>query len=91
MAVTGANRHDVIQLERVLDAVIALAPEGIDCFLYADRGYDGEPASRPSNERGYTPRVHREKRKPDRPPKNRRWIVEVPYSWFNRFRKILVR
>jgi putative transposase len=36
-------------------------------------------------------RVARKKRRRGRPPKNRRWVVEAAHSWFNRFRKLLVR
>ena len=60
-------------------------------FLYADRGYDGEPAQETIIARGYAPRVSRKKRKRGRPPKNRRWVVEAAHSWYNRFRKLLVR
>jgi len=59
--------------------------------LYADKGYDGGPVREEIRLRGYTPRVAGKKRRRGRPPKNRRWIVEVTHSWFNRFRKLLVR
>ena len=35
--------------------------------------------------------VRRKKRKRGRPPQNRRWVVEAAHSWFNPFRKLLVR
>jgi putative transposase len=91
LIVTGANRHDVSQLTAVLDAVVICLPERKECFLYADKGYDGEPAQRAIRSHGYIPRVTRKKRTRGRPPKNRRWVVEVAHSWFNRFRKLLVR
>jgi len=91
LIVTGANRHDVTQLPAVLDAMVYPLPEGIKAYLYADKGYDGEPAQRTIRSHGYLPRVCRKKRRRGRPPKNRRWIVEVAHSWFNRFRKLLVR
>ncbi len=89
--VTGANRHDVTQVEPILDSIVIPLPDGLRCFLYADKGYDGEPAQRAILERGYTPRVSRKKPRPGRPPKNRRWVVEVTHSWLNRFRKLHVR
>jgi transposase len=89
--VTGANRHDVTQLEPVLNSIVIPLPDGLRRFLYADKGYDGEPAQRAILERGYTPRVSRKKPRPGRPPKNRRWIVEVTHSWLNRFRTLHVR
>ena len=91
LIVTGAHRHDVSQLVAVLDAVVIALPHGKRCFLYADKGYDGEPIRQHIRIRGYTPRVARKKRKRGRPPKNRRWVVEVTHSWFNRFRKLVVR
>jgi putative transposase len=91
LIVTGANRHDVSQLAAVLDAIIIPLPDGKERFLYADKGYDGESAQETIRTHGYTPRVSRKKRRRGRPPKNRRWVVEVTHSWFNRFRKLLVR
>ena len=32
-----------------------------------------------------------EEKKKDPSKRNRRWVVEVTHSWFNRFRKLLVR
>ena len=91
LIVTGAHRHDVSQLTAVLDAIVISLPQGCQPFLYADKGYDGEPARAEISARGYTPRVARKKRRRGRPPKNRRWVVEAAHSWFNRFRKLLVR
>jgi len=92
LIVTGANRHDVSQLAAVLDALVITPPKnGGRMFLYADRGYDGEPAQEVIKDHALIPRVCRKKRKRGRPPKNRRWVVEVTHSWYNRFRKLLVR
>jgi len=81
----------VSQLEAILDSIITEQPDDTQCSLYADKGYDGEPAQQAIKDRGYIPRVSRKKRKRGRPPKNRRWVVEVTHSWFNRFRKLFVR
>ncbi len=90
LIVTGAHRHDVSQLEAVLGgSILSRPPE--DPFLYADRGYEGEPAQAILAAFGYRSRVRRKKRRRGRPPKNRRWVVEAAHSWFNRFRKLLVR
>ena len=90
LIVTEANRHDVSQLLAVLDAIIVPLPSR-KRFLYADKGYAGKPAQQQIESRGYVPRVTPKKRKRGRPPKNRRWVVEATHSWFNRFRKLLVR
>jgi putative transposase len=91
LIVTGANRHDVSQLSAVLDAIVVTLPQGKDRFLYADKGYSGAPAQSEIRSRGYIPRVTQKKRRRGRPPRNRRWVVEGTHSWFNRFRKLLVR
>ena len=97
--VTGANRHDVSQLAAVLDAIAVERPdppERRNKHLCADAGYTGAPALQLIEEHGYIPHVkgrgQEAKEKRRHPTKRaRRWIVEVAHSWFNRFRKLLVR
>jgi len=92
---TGANRHDVTQLERLLDLIEVERP---DIFarpqhLCLDKGYAGEPALEIIVVRGFVPHVRgRSEEKVDSPGhKARRWVVEAAHSWMNRFRKPLVR
>lgn len=64
--------------------------------LCADAGYRGAPCRRTIEKRGYIPHVVDRRQEADakrRHParKARRWVVEVSHSWFNRFRKLLVR
>ena len=97
--VTGANRHDVSQLGAVLDAIVVERPdppERRNKHLCADAGYTGAPALRIIEEHGYIPHVRGRgeeaaAKKRDPTKRARRWIVEVAHSWFNRFRKLLVR
>lgn len=97
--VTGAQRHDVTQLEAVLDAIQvkrAAPPVRRSKHLCADAGYTGAPALAIIEGHDYIPHVKgrgEEKHALQRDPskKARRWIVEVAHSWFNRFRKLLVR
>ena len=96
LVVTGANRHDVTQLELVMDEIIIDRPEDLDQHLCADKGYDYPSALMAISSRGYIPHVKRrgeeiQQKKNDPNWKARRWVVEVSHSWFNRFRKILVR
>jgi putative transposase len=96
LVVTGANRHDVSQLEAVLGNRIISPPERTEQNLCADKGYTGEPAKQIIESHGYIPHVKERgeeincmKNVPGYQP--RRWIVELTHSWFNRFRKLLVR
>ena len=99
IVVTGANRHDVTQLEKVLDSLVIDRPQITDearQHLCADKGYHGQPALDAICERGYQPHVvprgeeqHLKKIIPGY--RARRWVVEVSHSWLNRFRKLLVR
>ena len=96
IVVTGANRHDVTQLELVLDEIVITRPEDVEQHLCADKGYSGEPAYQAIVDRNYIPHVKQRgeeiQEKKDNPSYiNRRWVVEVSHSWFNRFRKLLVR
>ena len=97
--VTGANRHDVSQLAAVLDGIVVeppAPPERRSQHLCADAGYTGAPALCIIEEHGYIPHVKGRGQEADEKRQNptkraRRWIVEVAHSWFNRFRKLLVR
>lgn len=99
LIVTGANRHDVSQLEAVLDAIEVkrpTPPKRRHKHLCADNGYRGSPARAVIESHHYIPHVQgrgAEARELRRNPQKRarRWIVEVAHSWFNRFRKLLVR
>ena len=87
IVVTGANRHDVSQLELVLDEIIIERPN-TEQHLCADRGYSGEPAQQAIKDRIYIPHVKQRgeeiQEKRDNPNfKARRWVVEVAHSWFN--------
>lgn len=97
LVVCGANRHDVTQLEPLLDAL--LVPElrpAYEVHLCADKGYRGVPANDAMCDRHYTPHVPMPEEErtiilndPSHLP--RRWVVEAAHSWFKRFRKLLVR
>jgi transposase len=99
LTVTGANRHDVTQLGKVLATQKMWMPPPLirrSKHLCADAGYRGAPAEMLMNRAGYIPHVQsrsREAKELRRHPhkRARRWIVEVAHSWFNRFRKLLVR
>jgi transposase len=98
IVLSGANTHDVKLLEQTLDAVAIARPDSgqLEQHLCADAGYRGTRAEQQIREHNYTPHVRSRRveideaaRHPD--GKARRWVVEVAHSWFNRFRKLLVR
>jgi|AGTN01.3.fsa_nt_gi Transposase and inactivated derivatives len=90
IVVTAANIHDVLGLPQTLRQR-RRAPEEATPHLCADAGYTGKWAEAAMREAGFVPHVRsrREEKKPGAKP--RRWVVEACHSWFNRFRKLLVR
>ncbi len=99
LVVTGANQHDVTQLDAVLAAIMVKRDRPSvrrSKHLCADAGYRGWRALQIIESHGYIPHVVDRRKEADikrRDPrkKARRWVVEVCHSWFNRFRKLLVR
>ena len=62
LVVTGANRHDVTQLEIVLDTIVIERPKPTPDqphHLCADKAYDGKDAMQIIVQRGYIPHVRR--------------------------------
>ena len=93
--VTGANRHDVSQLEPLLDSIVIERPDSFEVpqQLCLDAGYTGEPAREIVVLRGFIPHIKgrgQERAEKERDPthKARRGVVEGTHSWMNRFRKI---
>lgn len=83
------------QLELVLDEIVIDRPN-TEQHLCADKGYTGEPAQKAIKDRNYIPHVVQrgeeiQEKKNNPNYRARRWVVEVTHSWFNRFRKLLVR
>ena len=99
LVVTGANEHDVTQLDTVLAAIVIKRKTPAvrrSKHLCADAGYRGKSALRIIESRGYIAHVVDRRKEADIKRRNprkkaRRWVVEVCHSWFNRFRKLLVR
>ena len=96
--VTGANRHDVSQLETMLDSIVVERPDIFEHpqHVCLDKGYTGEPALETVVLRGFIPHIKsrgEERTGKAHTPRDtaRRWVVEAAHSWINRFRKLLVR
>ncbi len=99
LAITGANRHDMTQLAALLDGTAVEPTPTAPPHLALDRGYDYADCRDAAVARGYTPHIPPKASEatplpppghPDRHPP-RRWVVEVAHSWFNRFRRLLIR
>jgi putative transposase len=99
IVVTGANVNDGKRIDEVLSSIVVKRPRTPvrrNKHLCADAGYRSAEALRIIESHGYIPHVVDRKQeartKQDQPwKKARRWVVEVCHSWFNRFRKLLVR
>ncbi|MFT3790614.1 MAG: IS5 family transposase [Rudaea sp.] len=99
IVVTGANVHDVKEIDTVLAARMlkrTLPHHRRSAHLCADAGYRGQTALDTMERHGYIAHVvdrakETEAKRRDPRKKARRWVVEVCHSWFNRFRKLLVR
>jgi len=89
-------------LDALLDGCVVERPEeppeeGFNLCL--DRGYAYQACREAAQKRGYTAHIPPKSSEatplppagdPERHPP-RRWVVEVCHSWFNRFRRVLVR
>lgn len=97
--VTAANVNDGKRLDHVLAAIVVKRqspPKRRNKHLCADAGYRSADNLRIIERHGYIAHVvdrrqeaYAKRRNPTK--KARRWVVEVCHSWFNRFRKLLVR
>ena len=96
---TGANEHDVTQIDAVLQSIMVkrkTPSQRRNKHLCADAGYRGKTAMKVILGHGYIAHVVDRRKEADNKRRNpkrraRRWVVEVCHSWFNRFRKLLVR
>ena len=99
IVVTAANVNDGKRIDHVLSAIVVKRerpPMRRSKHLCADAGYRSAEALRIIDKHGYIAHVvdrrqeaTARRRRPGK--KARRWVVEVCHSWFNRFRKLLVR
>lgn len=101
MAVSGANTHDKWLVWRTLASVPILRPaeqpaSAIKENLCMDKGYDYPDVREIVQWWGSTAHIRtrgEEKHQEQTIPgyRARRWVVERTHSWFNRFRRLLIR
>jgi transposase len=93
---TAANRHDVIQLLPLVNAVPAMAgkcgaPRYRFAQLYADRAYDSEPDRQALRQIGIKPCIAKRRAGHGSGLGTYRWVVERTLSWLHQFRRLRVR
>jgi putative transposase len=97
VVVAGANVHDKHLAEPTLEARTKLAPNPITGprqNLCLDKGYDFRDIKKLVEDYGFTAHIRVKGEEPPPPSPHRRarrWVVERTHSWFNRFRRLLVR
>jgi len=99
LVVTAANVNEGKRLDEVLRAIVIKRkrpPIRRSKHLCADAGYRSAENLGIIERHGYIGHVvdrrqERDARRRNPKHKARRWVVEVCHSWFNRFRKLLVR
>jgi len=94
VVITAANVPAMRVVGELLDARVLRAPAGTEQHACLDKGYDYADAERAVRRRRYVPHIRgrgEERRRCRRGECARRWVVERTHSWFNRFRKLLIR
>ena len=94
VVITAANVPDMRMMGALLDARVLRAPVGTTQYACLDKGYHYVAPEREVRRRRYVPHLSRrgeERRCWRRDERARRWVVERTHSWFNRFRKLLIR
>jgi putative transposase len=96
--ITGANVPDMKMLAEVLERIVIERPQPSDeqpQHLCLDKGFDYSSCDQTVSEHEY---IAHTRRKGEESPTQalakhpaRRWVVERIHSWYNRFRKILIR
>ncbi|MDG9682601.1 IS5 family transposase [Streptomyces sp. DH18] len=96
VTLTGGNRHDVIQLLPLLDAVPSI--RGLrgrlrrkPRRLYADRGYDFDKYRRLLWKRGIKPMITRRGAAHGSGIGKVRWVVERSFAWLHHFKRLRIR
>ena len=93
---TGANVHDSIPFEDLLDAVPPVAgkrgrPRSRPDKLHADKAYDHRRCRRACLRRRIKPRIARRGVETSQKLGGHRWVIERSFAWFNKFRRLTIR
>jgi transposase len=93
---TGANRHDAMVFEDLLDAIPPIKrPSGQrrrrPAKLHADKGYDYPRCRQALRRRHIRVRIARKGIDSSERLGRHRWVVERTLAWLNRFRRLTIR
>ena len=99
LAVDGANRHDMRMVRETLESIPVKRPEPTrrkPQGICLDKGYDYDDVRAAVAQFGFTAHIRSrgeeaQALKKEAGFKARRWVCERTHSWFNRFRRILIR
>ena len=93
---TGANRHDSVVFEELVDAVPPIKrprgrPRKRPAKLHADKAYDIPRCRRACSRRHIKVRLARKGVDSGERLGRHRWVVERTLAWLNRYRRLTVR
>ncbi|MCW3477479.1 IS5 family transposase [Limobrevibacterium gyesilva] len=93
---TGANVHDSLPFEQLLDAVPPIAgrrgrPRRRPDKLHADKAYDHRRCRRACHKRRIKPRIARRGIETSQKLGRHRWVIERTFAWISRFRRLVTR
>ncbi len=93
---TGANRHDSVVFEALVDAVpLIRQPSGQrrkrPAKLHADKAYDHRRCRHACRRRGIKHRIARRGVESSQRLGKQRWVVERTFAWIGRFRRLAIR
>ena len=96
MSVTGANRHDSIAFDSLVDAMPAIGglrgrPRKWPDKLHADKAYDYPRCRAHLKLRGIKDRIARRSIERNDRLGRHRWVVERTHSWLAAFGKLRIR
>ena len=93
---TGANRHDSMVFEDLIDAIPPIRPPNgrrrkRPAKLHADKAYDCPRCRRALSRRRIKVRIARKKIDPSDRLGRHRWVVERTLAWLGRSRRLTIR
>jgi transposase len=94
--ITGANRHDSIVFEDLIDAIPAIKrprgrPRKRPAKLHADKAYDIPRCRQALRQRRIKVRIARKGLDSRQRLGRHRWVIERTLAWLSQFRRLTVR